>query len=121
MKREGNLATVQAIEKQIKQYGKYKMLRNGGEQQDYVDMGYSGRSNKFSRKYRIFCPKFLVLKGFIDILLVFDYRVNEGRIVIKNELAGLFCKAVPNTGEHLWKLQRYFSCDAKSKAGGDKQ
>jgi len=109
MKREGSIATVLAIEKGIKQYGKYELLRDGGSEHEYDEIGCSEKSAKFSRKYRVFCPRFQVLKGFIDILLVFDSRTNEGRLVIKNELAGLFCKVVPHTEEYLWSLKRYFN------------
>jgi len=118
MKREGNIATVEAIERSIKQYKKYELLRNGGSEHKYDAMGFNGKSDKFSRKYRVFCSRYQVLKGFIDILLVFDYRTDEGRIVIKNELAPLFCKVIPHTGKHLWSLKRYFSCEAKNKTQG---
>jgi len=111
VKREGDIATVRAIEKSIKQYGKYKLLKDGGAEHEYDGIGYAGKSAKFSRRYRIYCSTFHVLRGFIDILLIFDCRVNEGRVVIKNELAGLFCKIVPHTGEHMWRLKRYFSCN----------
>ena len=109
MKREGDISIVQAIEQEIKQYGRYKLLKDGGSEHEYDEIGCDAHSAKFCRKYRIYCSKYQVLKGFFDVLIDFDYRIGRGRLVIKDSIAGPFCNVIPHIGDYMYKLQRYFS------------
>lgn len=109
MKREGDITIPEAIEELLKKHSNCRLLRDGGKAHEYDGLGVCGDSEKFSRKYRLYCSRYDVLRGHIDILLEFDYRIGRGRLVIRDDVASPLCGLIPNIGDYLYKLQRYFS------------
>ena len=89
----------------------YKLINdtrylNKGLLGTYEELNLDSPSAFFTKKYRVFCSQYYIMKGQLEVTLKFDYRTKTGKVTVRDfEVAGL-CSISHDMDNLLYSLDR---------------